>query len=132
MSVYVLCSAILVILYFLLSFNVSRNRVKLRVGIGADDMRTGPLSKSIRAQGNAAEYIPLLVVLFLYFNAVGGNLWITAVVIGVTVCRILHPIGIFLSADLNGPQVFRFLGAVGTYIGGIALGIALLARAGSA
>jgi hypothetical protein len=131
MNVYLLCAAILVILYFLLSLNVSRNRVRLRIGIGSDDLRTGPLSKSIRAQGNAAEYIPIFVALFLYFNTVGAAAWVSWVVIAVTACRILHPIGMFLSADLNGPQVFRFLGASGSYVGGIALGVALFMRAAS-
>ena len=84
MNVYLLCAAILVILYFLLSLNVSRNRVRLRIGIGSDDLRTGPLSKSIRAQGNAAEYIPIFVALFLYFNTVGAAAWVSWVVIAVT------------------------------------------------
>jgi uncharacterized membrane protein YecN with MAPEG domain len=128
MNVYVLCSAILVIGYFLLSFNVSLTRRKLKIGIGADDPRRGPLSKRIRAQGNAAEYIPILVVLFLYFSTVGEAGWVSWVAVAVTMCRILHPIGMFMSPDLNGTQVFRVIGASGTYIGGVALGVALLLR----
>ena len=77
----------------------------------------------------AAEYIPIFVLLFLYFNSVGAAGWIVGAVIAVTVCRVLHPLGMFLSTDLHRPQVFRLVGAIGTYIGGVALGVALLMRA---
>jgi uncharacterized membrane protein YecN with MAPEG domain len=128
MNVYVLCSAILVILYFALSLNVSRLRASMSIGIGTGDHHSGILHKSIRAHGNAAEYIPILVLLFLYFNSVAATGWVVWVVIAVTVCRILHPLGMFMSADLSKKQVFRFIGALGTYICGIALGVALLMR----
>src|SRR5450432_3887662 len=124
MTVYLLCSAILVILYFLLSFNVSMSRARARIGVGTDDQVSGRLNKSIRAHGNAAEYIPIFVALFLYFNSFGATGWIPWVVTAITVSRILHPIGMFVSPDLHKPQVFRFLGATGTYVGGLALGIA--------
>jgi uncharacterized protein len=129
MNVYLLCSAILVILFFALSFNVSRLRRSMRIGIGAGDHHSGILNKSIRVHGNAAEYIPIFVLLFLYFNSVAATGWVMWVVIAATVSRILHPLGMFMSKDLGKPQVFRFIGAVGTYACGIALGIALLGRA---
>jgi len=129
MNIYVLCSAILAILYFLLSFNVSMNRAQTKIGVGTDNLPSGSLNKSIRAQGNASEYIPLLVVMFLYFNSVGTTGWIEWVVIAVTVCRILHPLGMYLSPDLHKPQVFRFIGALGTYFGGLLLGVAMVYRA---
>jgi uncharacterized protein len=128
-NVYVLCSAILVILYFLLSLNVSLTRRKTKVGVGSGDQPSGVLNKSIRAQGNSAEYVPLFVLLFLYFNSVGAAGWIIWVVIAVTACRILHPLGIFMSPNLHRPHVLRFIGALGTYAGGLALGVALMVRA---
>jgi uncharacterized membrane protein YecN with MAPEG domain len=60
---------------------------------------------------------------------VGATGWIAWVVIAVTVCRLIHPVGLFLSTDLNKPHLLRFLGSVGTYVGGLALGVALLLRA---
>jgi uncharacterized membrane protein YecN with MAPEG domain len=129
MNVYVLCSAMLVILYFVLAFNVSRLRASKRIGIGMGDHPSGILHKSIRVHGNAAEYIPIFVLLFLYFNWVAASGWVMWAVIAATVCRFLHPLGMFMSPDLGKPQVFRFIGAVGTYICGLALGIALLLRA---
>lgn len=129
MNVYALCSAMLVILYFLLAFNVSVNRVKARTGVGGGSDPSGPLNRSIRAHGNAAEYIPLFVLLFLYFGFAGAPNWIRWVVVVITVCRLLHPLSLYLSADLNRAQPLRFLSSVGTYAGGLTLGVALLLRA---
>jgi uncharacterized membrane protein YecN with MAPEG domain len=84
----------------------------------------------VRAHGNAAEYIPIFVALFLYFLLSGAGGWITWVVIGVTVSRVLHALGMLMTADFNGPpHPLRSIGALGTYIGGFALGVALLMRA---
>jgi len=129
MNVYLICSGILVIVYFLLANNVSMTRVRTKVGFGTDSDPSSSLNRAIRAHGNASEYIPLFVVLFLYFLTSGASGWITWVVIIVTICRILHPLSIFIAADLNGRHPLRFISAVGTYLGGLALGAALLMRA---
>ena len=106
---YLICSAILVIGYFLLANNVSYMRVKTQVGIGTDAEPSGRLNRAIRAHGNASEYIPIFVALFLYFLVSGASGWITWVVIGVTVCRVLHPISMFLAPDLNRAYPLRFI-----------------------
>ncbi len=129
MNVYLFCSALLVLLYFLLAFNVSMNRVRARTGVGGGNDPSGPLNKSIRAHGNAAEYIPLFVLLFLYFGFAGAASWIRWVVVVVTVSRLLHPLSLYLSADLNKAQPLRFLSSVGTYTGGLTLGVVMLLRA---
>jgi uncharacterized protein len=129
MNAYLLCSAILVIVYFLLANNVSRIRVGSGVGFGLSDDPAGPLNRAIRAHGNSAEYTPIFLVLFLYFLSTGASGWITWVVVAVTVCRVLHPISILMAPDLNGRYVPRFIAALGTYLGGLALGVALLLRA---
>jgi uncharacterized membrane protein YecN with MAPEG domain len=128
MNTYLICSAILVIVYFLLAFNVSLARGSTKIGIGTDEPQ-GKLNRAIRAHGNAAEYIPILVLLFLYFLSTGASGWITWVVIGVTACRVLHPISMFISPDLNRAYAPRFIASAGTYVGGLALGVALLMRA---
>ncbi len=129
MSVYLICSGILVIVYFLLANNVSLTRVRTNVGFGTDSDPMSPLNRAIRAHGNASEYIPLFVALFLYFLVSGASGWIGWVVVIVTICRVLHPISIFIAPDLNGRHPLRFVSAVGTYLGGLALGVALLMRA---
>ncbi|MGH8133895.1 MAG: MAPEG family protein [Steroidobacteraceae bacterium] len=129
MNTYLACSAVLVILYFLLAFNVSLTRRKTRTGIGSGPDPSGLLNRAVRAHGNAAEYIPIFVLLFVYFNSVGAAGWITWVTIAVTVCRVLHPIAIFMSPDLNKAYPLRFIGSLGTYLGGLALGVALAMHA---
>lgn len=49
MNVYLICSGILVIVYFLLANNVSVTRVRTKVGFGTDDDPTSPLNRAIRA-----------------------------------------------------------------------------------
>jgi uncharacterized protein len=129
MNVYLVCSGVLVVVYFLLANHVSYMRVQTNVVIGNDDLPSGRLNRAIRAHGNASEYIPLFVALFLYFLVSGASGWISWVVVGVTICRVLHPIAIFIAPDLNQRHFLRFIAAVGTYLGGIALGVALLLRA---
>ena len=130
MRVYLVCSAILVILYFALALNVSLTRRRTSTGVGTGDDPSGPLNKAVRAHGNAAEYIPIFVVLFLYFLMSGAGGWITWVVVIVTVSRVLHALGMLMTESFNrAPHPLRAIGALGTYLGGFALGVALLMRA---
>ena len=130
MNAYLICSAILVILYFALSLHVSMTRGRTKTGIGTGNDPSGPLSKAVRAHGNAAEYVPIFVALFLYFLMSGAGGWITWVVVIVTISRVLHAMGMLMTANFNGPpHPLRAVGAMGTYLGGFALGIALLMRA---
>ena len=61
MLVYLVCSGVLVVLYFVLAANVSRMRRKTETGIGGGADPSGPLNKAVRAHGNAAEYAPIFV-----------------------------------------------------------------------
>ena len=70
---FLVCSAILVILYFALALNVSLTRRRTRTGIGTGDDPAGPMNKAVRAHGNAAEYVPIFVALFLYFLLSGAS-----------------------------------------------------------
>ena len=130
MNAYLICSAILVILYFALSVHVSMTRGRTKTGIGTGNDPSGPLSKAVRAHGNAAEYVPIFVALFLYFLMSGAGAWITWVIVIITISRVLHAMGMLMTANFNGPpHPLRAVGAMGTYLGGFALGIALLMRA---
>jgi uncharacterized protein len=126
---YLICSAVLVILYFALSLNVSLTRQRTKTGIGTGADPSGPLNKAVRAHGNAAEYVPIFVTLFLYFLLAGASGWITWVVAIITISRVLHAVGMLLTRSFNAPpHPLRGIGAAGTYLGGFALGIALLTR----
>ena len=54
------------LLYFALALNVSLTRQRTKTGIGTGSDLSGPLNKAVRAHGNAAEYVPVFVTLFLY------------------------------------------------------------------
>ena len=124
---FLMCAAILVILYFALALNVSLTRRRTKTGIGSGNDPAGPMSKAVRAHGNAAEYVPIFVALFLYFLLSGAGGWIAWMAIIVTVCRVLHALGMLMSKDFNSPpHPLRAIGALGTYIGGLAFGVALL------
>jgi uncharacterized protein len=130
MNAYLICSAILVLLYFALALNVSLTRQRTKTGIGTGTDLSGPLNKAVRAHGNAAEYVPIFVALFLYFLMSGAGGWITWVVVIVTICRVSHAMGMLMTPSFNAPpHPLRALGALGTYLGGFALGVALLMRA---
>ena len=127
---YLVCSGLLVILYFALSINVSLTRQRTRTGIGAGEDPSGPMSKAVRAHGNAAEYIPIFVALFLYLQMTGTGRWLEWVAIIVTACRVLQALGMLMTKTFSAPpHPLRALGALGTYIGGFVFGTALIVRA---
>jgi uncharacterized protein len=130
MSIYLVCAGVLVILYFVLAINVSRLRGKTKTGIGTGDDPSGPLNKAVRAHGNAAEFVPIFVALFLYFSLSAPSGWLRWVVVIVTVCRVCHALGMLMTSSFNAPpHPLRAIGAGGTYLGGLVLGFAVLLRA---
>jgi len=126
MNIIVLCTAILILLYLGLSYNVSRVRRKRR---GDPSVTDAQLAKAVRAHGNASEYIPLFVVLLLYFNATAAGIVATAIAITITVSRVLHCTGMFLVEDATRAHPLRFLGALGTYVCLLAAGLVVLGQA---
>lgn len=131
MDIYLICAAILVVLYFALSINVSRLRAATKTGVGPGALPAGPLGKAVRAHGNAGEYIPLFVALFGYFDLTRPGSWIAWVAVAVTIARALHAMGILMSTSFDGPpHPLRLIGAAGTYGGGLIFGAALLLQAG--
>ena len=128
--VYLICTGVLVLLYFALALNVSRMRGKTKTGIGAGDDPSGPLNKAVRAHGNAAEYIPIFVALFLYLLLSGTGGWLEWVAVIITVSRILQAMGLLMTTTFNAPpHPLRAIGSLGTYIGGFILGTMLIVRA---
>ena len=51
--------------------------------------------------------------------------WVIWVMIAVTAFRYVHAAGMITSPDLAKPHPLRFIGALGTYVGGLALCVAL-------
>jgi uncharacterized membrane protein YecN with MAPEG domain len=128
MNALLLCSAALVLLFAVLSFNVSRMRRKRR---SFPEIPEAEVIKAIRAHGNASEYIPLFVALLLYANSTqpSPNMYLVGVAVLATASRFSHAAGMLLTASVAERHPLRFYGAIGTYIGLFALGGALLVQA---
>jgi len=135
MTVAVVSAALLGLLVLGLGFVVSIARVRSKTvtGVGAPE---DFLTKAVRAHANAAEYAPVLMVLFLIdglaleqdvsrpadaFGLVEG------LIVAVAASRFVHAAGFLLCRTLEKPHLLKGLGAVVTYFGGAALGVAAIA-----
>jgi uncharacterized protein len=129
----VICSAALVILTLLLGFwtSVTRGRTKT-IAYGAATDPAGPMLKAQRAHGNASEYAALLVGLFVLtgFVYAGRDLGmaVTGLVIAITLARVLHAVGFLVCATLEKPHPLKAIGALVTYVGGIALATMIIVK----
>jgi len=120
------CTAALGSLLFLLGLGVSILRFRTGVGSGQASERNAMLNKFIRAHANTAEFAPFLAVLFLYFGWRGASETVVWLIVAATLCRFLLVIGLIAWPSLSRPNPFRFVGALGTYICGAALSLAML------
>ncbi len=126
MTTAIICTAILAATLFALGFNVSMNRGATHK-TGGSQMPTDPESRlliAIRAHGNAVEYIPTLIVLFLLVGARSPDWVAIPLVVGGTVARLMHAYGMVTASSLDGVGVLRLGGALGTYLFGVALAVA--------
>src|SRR3989442_15980672 len=95
MTLTFVCAAVLAALVFILGANVTRLRAAgaKRGGPFAPSDPADPLYKAIRAHGNAIEYIPTLLVLFLA-DAARAPSWTVVFVVGATLARLAHAAGV--------------------------------------
>jgi hypothetical protein len=126
MKTAITCTALMGLLLFALGFYVSAMRGRTQQVGTTPQNPADPLFKAIRAHGNTAEYAPMLAILMLYLGARSPGTWILWTMVIVTACRYLIVLGILLSPTLDRPQPLRFVGALGTYLGGLALSVAAL------
>ena len=129
MNIALMSGGLLALLLFGLSLTVSLTRGKTKRGYGTDSDPTAWLTKVVRAQGNAAEYVPLFIILMLILELEGSTNWADWVYIATCVVRYLHAAGMLLSKNLNEPHPLRFIGSLGTYACGIILTILVIAVA---
>jgi uncharacterized membrane protein YecN with MAPEG domain len=101
------------ILHIWLSLRVSRLRRPLKIGVG--DGGNEMLARRMRAHGNFAENVPLMLILLgLVELATGGNLWLWGAAILFILARIAHAFGM----DRPGANLLR--------VGGIGINWAVL------
>lgn len=126
MTTAIICSALLAALLFLLGANVTRLRV-VTGKAGGSQLPDDPANRlliAVRAHGNATEYIPVLVVLFLLVGA-RSPVWVAVPLIVVaTAARVVHAYGMLTSRSLAVPTRSREVGAGGTYLAGLGLALA--------
>jgi len=124
MNTAMLCTALLGLLVFGLGFGVSLTRGATNTTSGYNPDPTDRLYKMIRAHGNTAEYAPMLAILMLLIGARNPSTWMLWMMWLVTISRYLFVAGIITSPTLAKPHPLRFIGALGTYLGGTALCVA--------
>ncbi|MCH2173844.1 MAPEG family protein [Myxococcota bacterium] len=126
MTTAVACVALLGLLVIGLGFNVSIARGKAQNTGGQPNRPDDPLFKAVRAHGNAVEYAPMLAILMFVLGSQGPAGWLLWVMVAATLSRYLHAVGMLMSGTLEKPQPLRVIGAMGTYLTGVVLSVALL------
>ncbi|MEV5965945.1 MAPEG family protein [Kribbella sp. NPDC051952] len=122
-TVTIVCIALLGILLFVLGANVTRNRALRGAGNQAPTDPADRLLIAIRAHGNAAEYVPTMIVLLLVCSALSSSWVVDVLAIASLVVRTTHAVGMLSAKTLAAHGPLRDVGALGTYLTGIALGI---------
>ena len=129
MNVALICVALLGLLVVLLGFAVSMTRGKTKTFYGFNPNPTDPLYKMVRAHGNTAEYAPALAVMILALGTLSPAPWMVWCMGLATFSRYSIALGIILSSSMEQAHPLRLIGSLGTYVFGIALGVALLLKA---
>ena len=115
------------ILLFVLGANVTRHRA-IR-GATGNQVPTDPADRMFiaqRAHGNASEYVPTLALLIVVCATLTSGWWLDALAIAAVAARSLHAVGMLTSKTLAAHGPLRDLGAMGTYVTGVALGVTAL------
>ncbi|UCC14073.1 MAG: MAPEG family protein [Gammaproteobacteria bacterium] len=111
------------LLFLVLSYRVVKNRVRAKVGLGAGE--DPGLERAIRVQGNLAEYAPIVLVLMLVTESVGGSPWLLHTTGSLfLLARIFHAIGL---SSRSGPSGGRKVGTAATWLVLLVLSLAAIA-----
>jgi len=129
MNIALFSSGLLALLLFTLSFMVSLTRAKTQRLYGSDPDSTAWLTRVVRAQGNATEYVPVFIILMLILELEGSPNWADWVYLATCVVRYSHAAGMLLSKNLDNPHPLRFIGALGTYACGFILSVLVIIAA---
>lgn len=120
------CTAALGCLLFLLGLSVSMLRRRAGIGSGPAPDKNAPLNRVIRAHANTAEFAPFLAVIYLYFGWRGASDLAVWLIVAATVSRFLLVIGLIAWPSMSRPNPPRFIGALGTYLCGVALSVLMV------
>lgn len=121
-------AGVLALIYFALSIWVIVGRGTYRVlhGDGGIDR----FNRRIRAHGNFAEYVPLIIVLVALLEGGGASATtVHALLLPLVVARIIHPFGMLAPEGSLQQYAMRAPGATVTLIVMVAAAVKLLGRA---
>lgn len=129
MSIPLICISLLGFLCIGLGFAVSATRGKTNTTYASTVDPEDALYKIMRAHGNTIEYVPILALMIYILSLQTQASWVLWCMVLVTFFRYLFAAGMIFSATLAKPHPMRFIGALGTYLTGFALCIALFLQA---
>jgi uncharacterized membrane protein YecN with MAPEG domain len=100
-----LSTAVLGLLFALLSVLVVTTRTTTKIDLGTDDATaSSPLYTAVRSHANFAEYVPLTLLLIgLIELHTGETLLVKVLAFGLIFARVIHPLGMRMKA----PNPFR-------------------------
>ena len=121
MTVAIVCTALLGLLVFGIGLLVSLTRGSQQVAFGYQPDPAGRLYRLVRAHGNATEYASMMAILMLVVGARDPATWMLWVFVVATLSRYVHAAGMMSGPSLAQVHPLRFIGALGTYLGGLLL-----------
>jgi uncharacterized protein len=120
-------AAILALLFAGLSIWVIAGRARFRVNHG--DGGQDELNRRIRAHGNFAEYVPLILLLVALNEADGASHGtVHLLLLPLLLARLMHPIGMVAPIGSKQQGIFRGAGATVTLLILIVSAVVLLVR----
>ena len=129
MSIPLICIALLAFLGIGLGFAVSSIRGTTGGGHGSSTPPEDILYQTVRAHGNTVEYVSILALLIYILSQAQQPIWVMWFMVLVTISRYSFAAGMIFPKSLDKRNPMRLLGAMGTYIFGIGLCIAVLLQA---
>ena len=128
MNTALICIALLGALVIGLGFYVTICRGITNTITGGNDEPDNILNKAMRAHGNTIEFAPMLALLIYVLGNMNPDTWVAWCMMLVTASRYLIVAGLILPQTMARPNPMRFVGALGTYLCGAALCVALLMK----
>ena len=108
---------------FGLGLAVSLTRARTETFAGVPDDPSSLMYKMNRAHGNTIEYAPMMAVMMAYIGTHQPSHWIAWVIILATVFRYTIVFGLITGGTMNEFNLFRFTGALGTYVTGLIMAL---------
>ena len=110
-----LYAAVLSLMFAALSIWVVAGRGQFRIHHG--DGGKEAMNRRIRAHGNFAEYVPLILLLAAFLEGAGaGHRMIHALLAPLVVARLMHPIGMLAREGSLQQFAFRGVAALATFV----------------